>query len=360
MSDKDYYVLLGVERSATKDDIKKAFHRLARKYHPDNKTTGDEKKFKEINEAYQTLSDEKKRSEYDTYGHVFSGAGGGGRGGFNPFEGFSGFSGQDAAGGVEFDFGDIFSDFFGGGRGQARRGRDISIDLEVPFAESIYGTERTMLVTKTSKCDVCHGSGEKPGAGSVKCGTCNGQGRVRESRSSFLGTFTNVRECGECRGSGKIPKEKCTTCRGLGVARKQEEIVITIPPGINNGEMIRLSQMGEAVSSGIAGDLYVKIHIAPHATFRREGRNLIMDLDIKLTDALLGAEYTIRLLDTSTITLKIPQGISVGEVLRVRGKGIPIDRSRKGDLLVKLNIKLPKNLSSEAEKLFKKLKEEGI
>src|SRR3989344_4754524 len=156
MSDKDYYVLLGVERSATKDDIKKAFHRLARKYHPDNKTTGDEKKFKEINEAYQTLSDEKKRSEYDTYGHVFSGAGGGGRGGFNPFEGFSGFSGQDASGGVEFDFGDIFSDFFGGGRGQARRGRDISIDLEVPFAESIYGTERTMLVTKTSKCDVCH------------------------------------------------------------------------------------------------------------------------------------------------------------------------------------------------------------
>ena len=364
MSNKDFYDMLGVERTATKDDIKKAFHKLAKKYHPDNKTTGNEEKFKQINEAYQTLSDERKRSEYDTYGHVFTGAGGpgGGQGGgFNPFGGFEGFSG--AQGAAEFDFGDIFSEFFGGGggkTGRTRRGRDISIDLEIPFAESIFGTERKILLTKTSACETCKGSGAKASSGFIKCTKCNGQGRIREARSSFLGTFTSVRECTECRGEGKIPKEKCVECRGMGVLRKQEEITVAIPPGIQDGEVIRLSQMGEAVPAGVAGDLYVKIHVGQHETFRRDGDNLVMDLDIKLSDALLGNEYPIELLDGSSITLKVPPGTSLGEILRVREKGIPIDRSRRGDLLVKLHVKLPKNLSSKAKKLFEELKGEGI
>lgn len=344
----DYYNLLGLEKNASKDEIKKAFHKLARKYHPDNKTSGDEDKFKEVNEAYQTLSDDKKRSEYDTYGHVFSGAGGN-----STDPGFH----QDFQG---FDIGDIFNEFFGGGGNRMKRGRDISIDVEVPFTEAIYGTERTMLLTKTSLCDLCKGNGAKPGTQQIKCEVCNGKGKVHETRSSFLGSFTSVRECGTCKGEGKIPKEKCDTCHGLGIGRKQEEIVVKIPPGIQDGEVIRLSGMGEAVSHGVPGDLYVKIHVGQHPLFRRDGENLVMDLDIKLSDALLGGEYPIQLVDNSQIKLKVPAGVSLGEVMRVRGKGVLLDRSRKGDLLIKLNIKLPRNLSKKARKLFEELKEEGI
>jgi len=358
---KDYYAILGIEKNANKEDVKKAFHKLARKYHPDNKTSGDEQKFKEVNEAYQTLSDERKRSEYDTYGHVFSGAGGAhGASGFNPFGGDGGF-GFSGGQGVEFDFGDIFNEFFsGGGGGKSRRGKDISIDLEIPFAESVFGTHRTILLTKASACASCAGSGAQKGAGFIKCATCNGQGRLRESRNAFFGTFTSMRECNVCKGEGKTPKEKCSLCHGAGIVRKQEEVTITIPPGIENGEVIRLGGLGEAVPGGATGDLYARIRVGVHQTFKREGNNLVMVLHVKLSDALLGNEYKIKLLDDSTITLKVPAGTSIGEVLRVRGKGIPIDRNRHGDLLVKLDVQLPKNLSLKAKKLIEDLKNEGI
>jgi molecular chaperone DnaJ len=353
---QNYYTTLGIEKSASKDEIKKAFHRLARKYHPDNKSTGDEQRFKEINEAYQTLSDDRKRSEYDTYGHVFQG--GGAQGARHGFEGFA----QNFNGFEGFDFEDIF-DMFGGGKrtgGRMRRGRDISIDLEIDFTEAIFGTERKVLLTKTSVCDSCNGSGAKENTGYDKCAKCNGQGKLHETRSSFLGSFTSVKECGTCNGEGNVPKEKCNTCRGACVLKRQEEITIRVPAGINNGEVIRLSGTGESVARGIPGDLYIKIHVGEHRLFRREGNNLVINLDIKLSDAILGAEYSIELLDKSLITLKVPKGVSIGEVLRIKGKGIPHDRGSAGDLLVKLNIQLPKNLSSKAKEMFEKLKKEGI
>ncbi len=353
---KDYYTVLGVEKSANKEEIKKAFHKLARKYHPDNKAGGDEQKFKEINEAYQVLSNDTRRAEYDSYGHVFGGGGGGGFGGFSPF------SADFAENFQGFDFGDIFNDFFGNGAGtreRTKRGRDISIDLEIPFKDSIFGTERNVLLTKTSVCDVCRGSGAEEGSELIKCTTCNGQGRVQESRTSFFGTFTSVKECSVCSGKGQVPKQKCHLCRGAGIVRKQEDISIKIPAGMQDGEVIRLTGGGEAVSGGVSGDLYIRVHVGKHPIFKRDGSNLVMNLDIKLTDALLGGEYAIETLD-GPITLKVPPNVSFGEILRVRHKGVPTGVGRRGDLLVKLTIRLPRNLSKKAKEFFEQLKKEGI
>lgn len=355
MNSKDYYQILGVDRKATKDDIKHAFRKLAHKYHPDKKG-GDEAKFKEVNEAYSVLSNDKKRAEYDTYGHVFNNAGGGGASGF---EGFSGF-GQ---GGFEdFDLGDIFGEFFGGGRQGARvkRGRDISIDLEIPFTESVYGTDRTVLLNKTSVCQLCKGTGAESGTSMETCSTCNGQGKMHETRQSFLGVVSTTRECGVCHGTGKVPKVACKKCGGLGIDKGQSEIKIKIPSGIRNGEMIRMTGAGEAIPHGISGDLYAKIHVKPHPQFVREGDDLVMDLNIKLTDALLGSEYEISAIDGKTITLKVPAGVRVGETLRVRGKGVPLDAKRAGDLMVKLHITMPQRLSRSAKKLVEELRKEGM
>ena len=363
---KDYYDILGVNKSASKDDIKKAFRNLAHKFHPDKKG-GDEKKFKEANEAYSVLSDDKKRAEYDSYGRVFSGANGGPGGGFEGFD-FSNFSGE-GFGNANFDFGDInlgemFSDFFGGrsaGVGRRQRGHDISIDLEIAFEESIFGVERKIFVTKTGLCDVCKGDGAKPGAGEKTCSACNGKGKLHETRRSFLGSFTSVRVCDTCRGTGKVPEEKCPLCKGLGVLRKESEIVVNIPSGISDGEVIRLAGAGEAVAGGASGDLYAKIYVKKHSLFHKEGSNLVTDLKIKLSTALLGGEYNLKTLD-GDIVVKVPTGISFGEILRVRGKGVPIGRSggRRGDLMIRLKIELPAHLSKDAAELVEKLKEKGI
>ncbi len=358
---KDYYHVLGIEKSASKDDIKKAFHKLAHKYHPD-KSGGDATKFKELSEAYSVLSDDKKRAEYDSYGRVFSGGArpGPGGGGSEDMGGFD-FSGFTSSGFEDIDFGDIFGEFFGGGgRGrEARRGRDISIDLELSFAEAVFGVERKVLLTKTSRCETCNGSGGKPGTALDTCPTCNGKGKIRETRRSFLGSVSTTRTCETCRGSGKVPKEKCSTCRGAGVVRKEEEITVAIPPGIDDGEMIRMTGLGEAVSGGAGGDLYVKIHVKRHPVFRREGQNLLMDLNIKLSDALLGSEYTVPTLD-GNITVKVPEGVAFGEILRVRGKGIPIEKGRRGDLLIRINITLPSKLSKRARDIIADIRKEGI
>jgi molecular chaperone DnaJ len=353
---RDYYQILGVPRNASKEEIKKAFRKLAHKYHPD-KGNGDAEKFKEASEAYAVLSDDKKRAEYDAYGRVFSDGSGPGP---NDFSGFD-FSQFGFGGANGFDLGDIFSEFFGGvgNRERTKRGRDISIDVEIPFADSIFGTERKVLLTKTSLCSVCAGSGAKPNSGFITCATCNGKGKIHETRQSFLGSFTSVRTCNTCYGSGKIPKEKCGVCRGAGIVRKEEEITIVIPPGINNGEMIRLSGAGEAVTGGVPGDLYVKIHVQKHPVFKKEGSNLTMDLNIKLSDALLGGVYTVDTLD-GTLSVKIPEGVTFGEILRVRGKGVPLERGRRGDLLIKLHIQLPSRLSRKAKKIIEELKKEGV
>ncbi|MEK9185080.1 MAG: molecular chaperone DnaJ [Patescibacteria group bacterium] len=358
---KDYYSILGIEKNASKDDIKKAFRKLAHEYHPDKKT-GNEAKFKEVNEAYIVLSDETKRKQYDTYGSNFDGAEG-----FDQSQGFGGFDfsqfTQNGSGnGFEFDLGDIFGEFFGGrstNSQKATRGRDISIDIEVSFEDSIFGTERAILLSKNAKCDTCNGNGAKPGSGMKTCDTCNGKGKIHEARRSFMGNFSTVRTCTSCHGSGEIPKEKCSTCRGAGIIRKQEEIKVKIPAGINNGEMIRLTGAGEAVLGGTSGDLYIKIHIKRHSVFHKEGHNLIMDMRIKLSSALLGEEISVKTLD-GDIKVKIPEGVSHGEILRVKGRGVPIDKNRRGDLMIKITIDLPHRLSKSAIKLIEELKKEGI
>lgn len=358
---KDYYNVLGVDKKATKDDIKKAFRKLAHKYHPDKGGT-DESKFKEITEAYSVLSDDKKRREYDTYGQSFPGGGQpGGSQGFGGFD-FNGFQQGFGNGGTEFDFGDIFGDIFSGGRGaQSRtpRGRDISIDLEIPFKDAVFGTARTVLLAKVSTCSLCKGSGAKSGTELETCKTCNGSGRVHETRNSILGQFTSVRACSNCDGTGKIPKEKCTECKGHGVHRKEEEIKISIPAGIDNGEMIRLPQQGEAIKGGISGDLYVKIHVKPHTIFRRDGSNLVMNLSVKLTDAVLGTTVPVETLEGKNLEVKIPPMKRAEELLRVAGKGIPVDGGR-GDLIIRLEVALPHKLSSKAKKAIEELRSEGL
>jgi len=357
---KDYYKVLGVEKNATKDDIKKAFRKLAGQHHPDR--GGDEKKFKEVNEAYQILANDKKRAEYDTYGQTFSGATSGGPSGWD----FSGFEGFSAEGGPAsgWDLGDVFSDFFSGGApfgrsSRTKRGADISIDLQISFADSIFGTERNVLITKNSTCATCNGSGARPGSELETCKRCSGRGKLRESRGTFFGNFTVETVCRDCSGRGKKPKDSCNTCGGAGIARKQEQIHIDIPAGIDNGEMIRMSGLGEAVSGGTQGDLYVKVHVNSHPTFKRQGTDIVMDLPVKLTDAILGATYDIETLDGKD-TLKVPEGTPDGTVLKISGKGVPTARGKRGNLLVKVVIKMPSKISSKARDLISKLREEGI
>jgi len=363
--EKDYYNVLGVDKKASKDDIKNAFRKLAHKYHPD-KGNGNEEKFKEVTEAYSVLNDEKKRREYDTYGQAFAGSSGPSGAQGNPFAGFdfSQFQQGFGNGGIDFDFGDIFGDLFGGARRGAAsrnipRGRDISIDLEIPFRDAVFGTTRTVLIAKVSTCATCGGNGAKPGAGLDTCITCGGSGRIHETRNSILGQFTSVRVCTACEGTGKIPKEKCPECKGRGVRRREEEITVSIPSGIDNGEMIRMPGQGEAVKTGIAGDLYVKVHVKPHAVFHREGSNLVMKLPVKLTDALLGTIASIETLEGKILEVKIPPMKRVEESLRIAGKGIPIDGNR-GDLIIHLETAFPQKLSGKAKKNIEDLKSEGL
>lgn len=355
---KDYYQILGLPKGSSRDEVKKAFRKMAAQYHPDKKT-GDEAKYKEVTEAYAVLGDEKKKAEYDTYGHAFNnaGGGGGGFGGFNwqDVQGAQNFNGQ----GFEFDLNDIFQNFgFGGGGQQKKRGRDVSIDINLRFEEAIFGVTRKVLITKNNTCTHCEGSGAKSGTDVATCTTCNGNGKIRETRQSIMGAFTTVRECSTCNGSGKVPKERCPHCAGVGVARTEEEISVAVPPGIQNGEVIRMTGRGEATSAGEPGDLYIKVHVESHKTIKREGDTLITKMPIKLTDALLGATYTVDTLD-GQVDIKIPTGIAHGELIRIKNKGVPSSRGR-GDFMVKVTIETPKKLSRRARKLVEELKEEGI
>lgn len=358
MAQRDYYEILGLQKGASKEEVKKAFRKLASQYHPDKKT-GDEAKFKEISEAYAVLSDDKKKAEYDAYGHAFSGASAGGQGfgGFN-WQDFSQGNGQ----GFEFDLNDIFENFgdmFGGKNTKRQsRGRDISIDIELSFEESIFGVTRKILLSKNNTCEHCNGSGAKNASEMTNCSTCNGNGRIRETRQSIMGSFQTVRECSVCQGTGQIPKEKCGYCAGSGIVKSESEIEIKIPAGIQNGEMIRMTGQGEAVSNGSPGDLYVKIHVKNHQKIKREGANLMSTLPVKLTDALLGNTYKINTLD-GDIEIKIPKGVKHGELLRIRGKGVP-QGNQRGDFLVKIAIEIPDKLSRKAQKLVEELRSEGV
>jgi len=359
---KDYYSVLGVDKKASKDDIKKAFRKLAHQYHPDKKG-GDEKKFKEINAAYTILSDDNKRAQYDTYGQTFAGGAGPGAGGpfgqgFGGFD-FSGFQQGFNGGNFEFDLGDIFGDMFGGGGTRQKRGRDISVDIHIPFEGSVFGVERRLLITKLSTCDVCEGSGAKKGSAMKECKTCGGKGKIHDTRRTIMGTISRVRACAECNGKGKVPEHKCAECHGAGALRKPSEIAFMVPAGIESGEVIRIAGKGEAAPGGTTGDLYIKVHVMPHKVFRREGPDIMMDLDIKLSDALLGTTQTIPTLDGKTHELTIPEGTTHGQVLHVKGQGAA-HGTRRGDLLVRVNVVFPKKLSKSAKDAISRLKEEGI
>ena len=363
---KNYYDLLGVDKKADKDVIKKAFYKLAAKHHPDK--GGDESKFKEVNEAYQVLSDEGKRKEYDMYGQTFSGAGSnaGGRSQHQSGGPFGGF-GSQGFDGVNIDFddlGDIFGDMFGGGFGgfgrQERRGRDISMDIEISFKESIFGAARNVVINKTSKCVTCKGSGGKEASGKVSCAKCNGQGRMYETKRTFMGAMQTVKNCDDCDATGQVYKEKCSDCKGQGVKHGRSEINIDVPAGINDGEMIKLLEQGEAIKAGTSGDMFVKIRVARDKVWSRSGYDLIAEHKIKLSDALLGFTHTVESLD-GPIEISLAGGVSIDEVVRVANRGVPNRNNRsRGDALIKLNIELPKKLSKEAKKLVQDLQAEGI
>ncbi len=359
---KDYYQTLGVDKSATKDEIKKAFRKLAHEYHPDKKG-GNETKFKELNEAYSVLSDDSKRSQYDTFGSGnMGGSQSGGFGGGQGFDGFdfSGFQGGFQQGnGVEFDLGDIFGEFFGGGRRRAPRGRDISVDITLSFEESIFGVQRTIILNKVSVCDTCGGSGAKRGSVQNTCSTCNGKGKIQEMRRSIIGSFSTTKVCETCHGFGKVPKEKCETCNGRGTLKRNKDIKAAIPAGIEDGQVLSMRGQGEAVTGGTSGDLYIKVHVEQHNLFSKEGNNLVMDLHVKLSDALLGVRTDIKTLD-GTITLTIPEGVNFFEVLRVKGKGVPYTHGKRGDLLARIIIDMPKKMSKEAKKAVEELRTRGI
>jgi molecular chaperone DnaJ len=249
--------------------------------------------------------------------------------------------------------------WFGVSGGRVKRGRDISVAIEISFAESVFGTQRQILINKVGVCETCHGTGAKAGTKTKSCASCNGKGRLRETRQSFLGTFSTTRECPTCNGRGEVPETPCQTCGGAGVRDRAEEIKVVVPSGIDSGEMIRMSNQGEAMPGGVSGDLYIKIHIEKHKVFRRDGTNLIMDLPVRLTDALVGAEYEIETLDGKA-KLNIPAGVSSGETLRLRDKGVVIKPGKRGDLVINVIVKTPAKLSKRAKELIDQLKQEGI
>ena len=368
---KDFYKVLGVARNATKDDIKKAYRKLAHEFHPDK--GGNEAKFKEINEAYQILGDEKKRAQYDQYGAVFEAGRGPGPGaGFEwaPGAGFGFNAGEDGQGFADFDFADMFEDVFsgfgfgGGGAGtqkRSKRGRDIQIELEIPFEEMIFGGRHTVDINKISQCEHCQGAGSEPGTKMQKCGTCQGRGRVEKTQRTFLGAFSQVTACPICQGRGEIPEAPCKVCGGKGALKRNESIEIFIPKGVEDGEMLKISGKGEgSAMGGVPGDLYVKVRVTPDKIFRRQANDLIMVLPIKFTSAALGGSVGVKTAD-SDITLKIPEGTESGDILKVRGKGVPSPRGYgRGDLLVEIKVQTPRQLSRKARETIEKLKEEGI
>lgn len=357
MSKKDYYETLGVNKGASKDEIKKAFRKAAHDHHPDKGGNAD--KFKELNEAYSVLSDDQKRAQYDQFGHAGANFGahstGSGQGGFGGFggQGFD-FSGFQNGQGFEFDLGDMFGDLFGGGggrRSRTKRGNDITVDMKLTFAESIFGASKSISLTKNSTCSHCKGSGGEPGTGTTTCKTCSGKGSVKEIRRTILGSMATTRPCETCHGKGAVPEKSCKICHGKGIEKKNETIEVRVPASVENGEMLRVTGRGEAVSGGTPGDLYIRLNIASHPIFRKTGNNIEMDMDLKLSEALLGVTRTIDTLD-GTLEIKIPAGIQFGEILRVKYKNIY--------LFIHIKINLPKKLSKDEHNLVEELKKKGL
>jgi molecular chaperone DnaJ len=350
---KDYYKTLGIEKSASQDDVKRAFRKLAHKYHPD-KPNGDEEKFKEINEAYQALGKPENRKKYDQFGAgAFDGSAGGGQG-----YGGQGFGGFDFSGAQDFgDLGDIFGDLFGGGRGRSRRGgvqgNNIQVDAQLSFYDSIFGVDKEIELTKPSPCERCSGNGAEPAEGLKKCDNCNGDGIVVGVQRTILGNMQTKRTCEVCVGSGEVPKKDCTSCNGQGIEKKKKTLKISIPAGVDDGVVLRVRGEGEAVKGGAAGDLFVQIHVKRDKRFEREGINIYSEAQIGFTQAALGDVIEAETVD-GLVDLKIPAGTQSGAQFRLKGKGVPTGPHR-GDHLVTVNVKTPKKLSKKQKKLLEEL-----
>jgi len=354
MDKRDYYEVLGVSKGASPDEIKSAFRRLARQYHPDvNKEADAEERFKEINEAYAVLGDVEKRAAYDRYGHA----------GLNGFGGAPDFSGLDIDDILNmFGFGDMFGFGFGGRRSRQtnrpQRGSSLQMVLELEFEESVFGVEREIQVTRDQVCSHCNGQKAEPGTSPVRCSTCGGTGEVRQTRQTLLGSMVQVIACPTCHGTGEIIESPCKQCRGKGLERVTLTKTIEVPSGVDSGTQIRLSGEGQpGLNGGPPGDLFLVIKVQPHKYFRRREDDILLNLDINLAQATLGAEVEVPTVDGEAI-LTIPNGTQPGTILRMREKGVPHLRKRgRGDQLVVVNVDIPTKLSHEQRQLMEQLAE---
>ncbi|MBG9982333.1 molecular chaperone DnaJ [Aerococcaceae bacterium DSM 111020] len=369
MADKrDYYDVLGISKDASEDEIKKAYRKLSKKYHPDiNKEEDAEEKFKEVSEAYEVLSDQQKRAAYDQYGHASTdpnfGAGGFG-GGFGGFGGFGGSGGSYSSGGFG-DFEDIFSTFFGGGGSSRnpnapRRGSDLQYRVHLTFDEAIKGKETTIRYNRNAECETCHGSGAKPGTEPVTCSKCSGRGTVNVEQNTPFGRVMTQTVCDVCQGTGQEIKEKCQTCHGAGITEETHSVKITIPAGVEDNQQMRLSGQGEAGSNGGPyGDLYVIFEVEESDIFERDGSEIYFELPISFVQAALGDEVMVPTV-TGKVKLKIPAGTQTGTTFRMREKGAPsVNGNRVGDQHVTVKVITPKKLSAREKELFEELAKES-
>lgn len=388
MPEKDYYQILGVNKNASPEEIKTAFRQLAQKYHPD-KGGGNAEKFKEINQAYQTLSDPEKRKLYDQYGSAFEQAQS--RGGFSGFDNFRDWASWAEAmresGGTRVDFedfdfgnfGDIFGDLFsaGGesafGRGFGRssktsrsyRGQNIEIELAMDFQQAVFGAEKDIRLERYVKCEICKGAGYEPGVNLITCRNCNGKGQIIQVQSTFFGSFRSSMVCSQCQGRGKVPEKKCHQCRGQGREMRSSEIKIKIPAGISHGQSIRLSGQGQAGEQGAAsGDLYVTVLVRPDPKFKRQGDDIFYEKEISISQTVLGGKVDMETVD-GLVELKIPAGTPSGQEIRLRGKGVPHLSSRglsrgRGDQIVIIKVKIPRKLTRKQRGLLEELGQEGL
>lgn len=346
MAKRDYYEVLGVSRNAGADELKASFRKLARQYHPDvNKAPDAEEKFKEINEAYVVLSDPEKRGAYDRFG----------------FEGLNGMGGFPDW--TTIDFSDIFNDFFGFATGSRtrsrnapRRGVDLSYSLELTFEEAVHGADKEIEITRDETCEACRGSGAEPGTQPQTCSTCNGRGEVRQTRQTFLGSMVQVTTCPACGGKGEVITTPCKSCRGRTVVRRTVKKMVSIPAGVDSGTQIRLGGEGQPGSNGGPnGNLYIELHVKPHKFFHRRGNDLILDLNINIAQAALGAEVQVPTLN-GPAKITIPPATQPGHVINMKGKGVPHLRSKgSGDQMIVVNVEIPRALNEEQRELFEKL-----
>ena len=365
---RDYYEILGVNKNATDDELKKAYRKLAKKYHPDanpDDKAGAEAKFKEVNEAYENLSDPQKRRMYDQFGTTdpqgFGGAGG-------PFGGQGGYYSYSSSDFGDFgDLGDIFSSFFGGGFGGRnsstrrqsgpRKGADLNLGLEITFEQAFLGVEKEVVITRNDTCHTCHGTGAKPGTSKTTCTICNGTGQVTQVQNTILGQMQTRRTCSACHGTGEIIKEPCETCHGKGTVRKQPKIKVKIPAGIDDNQTVVLRGEGEpGEKGGPKGDLYITVRIKRHSIYTRKGNNVLCEVPITITQATLGAELEIPMVDGTKEKYKIPDGTQTGSKFTIKNRGFKsVNSSSVGDFVFTVTVQTPKRLTKEQRDLLTQL-----